>query len=331
MLWLIFGLMLLVAALVVAWPLIRQERRLTVRSALAIVIVIAVSAAMYSQTGQPDARGAITESNSVEEMVTALASRLETDPEDLKGWKMLARSYIQLKQYPQAIAAFERAVELEQYRDGQTLVDLGEAIMLNDNNALHGRALQLFENALAIAPRNPKAMFYGGIAAIERGEPLVAADRWEALLESSPPAEIEGILRQRIAEWRGLDVPATPPASDVVDAVVIAVNIALADEAAQIVEPGASVFIIARDPAQPAPPIAVARRLASELPFTVSLSDADSMIPGRALSNFATLEIIVRVSASGQPIAQSGDWFGSQVIDAGTTRDLDIVIEHQVP
>lgn len=331
MLWLIFGLMLLLAALVVAWPLIRRERRLSIRSALAIVIVIAVSAAMYSRTGQPDARIAVAQSNSVEEMVTALARRLETDPEDLKGWKMLARSYGQLKQYPQAIAALERAVELEQYRDGQTLVDLGEAIMLNDDNALHGRALQLFENALAIAPRNPKAMFYGGIAAIERGEPLVAADRWEALLESSPPAEIEGILRQRIAEWRGLDVAATPPASEVVDAVVIAVNITLAEDAAQIVEPGASVFIIARDPAQPAPPVAVARRVASELPFSVSLSDADSMIPGRALSHFATLEIIVRVSASGQPIAQPGDWFGSQVIDTGTTRDLDIVIERQVP
>jgi len=323
--------MLLVAALVVAWPLIRQERRLTLRSALAIVIVIAVSAAMYSQTGQPGAETAVAETISVDEMVDSLARRLETEQDDLKGWKMLARSYSQLKRYPQAIAAYERAVELEKYRDGQTLVDLGEAIMMNDNNAVRGWASQLFENALAIAPRNPKALFYGGIAAIERGEPLVAADRWETLLETSPPVEIEGILRQRIAEWRGLEAPSSAPVNEGGTAVEITISVSLGEAAGAAVNSGAAVFIIARDPAKPGPPVAAARRLVSELPFAVTLTDADAMIPGRTLSNFATLEIVARVSASGQPIAQPGDWFGNQVIDTGTTRDLDIVIEHQVP
>ncbi len=331
MLWAVFGLMMLVAALVVAWPLYRQERRLTVRSALAIVAVIAISAAIYSQIGQPDARAVIAENNSVDEMVESLARRLESDPDDLSGWKMLARSYGQLKRYPETIAAYERAVELEQYKDAQTLVDLGEAIMLNGNNVAGGRASQLFENALAISPRNPKALFYGGIAAIERGEPLVAADRWETLLASSPPVEIEGILRQRIAEWRGTEVPVTSPAGEVVDGVEIAVNVTLDEAASQAVDPGATVFIIARDPAQPAPPIAAVRRQASELPFTATLSDADSMIPGRTLSKFTTLEIIVRASMSGQPIAQPGDWFGSQTINTDTTRSLDIVIGRQVP
>jgi len=203
--------------------------------------------------------------------------------------------------------------------------------MLNDSNAVAGRASQLFENALAISPRNPKALFYGGIAAIERGEPLVAADRWETLLASSPPVEIEGILRQRIAEWRGTEVPVTSPAGEVVDGVEITVNVTLDEAASQAVDPGATVFIIARDPAQPGPPIAAMRRQASELPFTATLSDADSMIPGRTLSKSTTLEIIVRASASGQPIAQPGDWFGSQTIDTDTTRDLDIVIGRQVP
>lgn len=331
MLWVAFGFMLLVAALVVAWPLYREEHRLSVRSALAIVAVITVSAALYSQIGQPDARTAITGNNSVEEMVQALASRLEADPDDLSGWKMLARSYGQFKRYPQAIAAYERAVELEQYSDAQTLADLGEAIMLNDNNALRGRASELFENALAITPRNPKALFYGGLAAIERGDPLLAADRWETLLASSPPVEIEGILRQRIAEWRGTEVAAPAPPGEAVDGVEITVDITLGEAARQAVDPGATVFIIARDPAQPAPPIAVIRKLASELPFTAVLSDADSMLPGRALSQFTTLEIIVRASMSGQPIAQPGDWFGSRIIDAGTTRDLGIVIGQQVP
>lgn len=331
MLWIVFGCMLLAAVLIVAWPQYREEHRLSLRSAVAIVSVLMVSAAIYTQIGQPGAQQAAGGEQGVEEMVTALAQRLEAEPDDLDGWKMLARSYGQLNRYPEAIAAYEKAAELESYSNGQTLADLGESILMNDGDTIRGRAGEVFENALALSPRNPKALFYGGITAIERGEPLVAAERWETLLATSPPAEIEGILRQRIDEWRGIESLEPPAAAAVSTGAEISIHITLAAAVRDSVDPGATVFIIARDPAQPAPPIAVTRTMASELPARVTLSDADSMIPSRILSNFQHLEVIVRVSASGQPMAQSGDWFGSQIIDTTRITDLEITIDQQVP
>ncbi len=331
MLWITFGIMLLAAALVVAWPLYREERRLTGRSAIAIVSVLALSAGIYSEIGRPDASVVVGEENSVDEMVESLARRLETDMDDVKGWKMLARSYAQLKRYAEATSAYQHVAELENYTDGQTLVDFGEAMMMNDGSALQGQAGELFENALAIAPGNPKALFYGGIAAVDRGEPLVAADRWETLLATSPPPDIEGILRQRIAEWRGIETSVALPIADPATVVELTISVQMDDAASRAISPDATVFVIARDPAQPAPPVAVVRRRASELPFDVILNDANAMIPGRVLSNFSNLELIVRASASGQPIAQSGDWFGSQIVDTRTTRSLDIIISRQVP
>jgi cytochrome c-type biogenesis protein CcmH len=93
----------------------------------------------------------------------------------------------------------------------------------------------------------------------------------------------------------------------------------------------ASVFVIARDPAQPSPPIAVARRQLSELPATVELGDSNSMIPGRNLSAFAEFEIIARISASGQPIAQSGDWFASAIVNPQQIDAATLKIDQQVP
>jgi cytochrome c-type biogenesis protein CcmH len=93
----------------------------------------------------------------------------------------------------------------------------------------------------------------------------------------------------------------------------------------------ASVFVIARDPAQASPPIAVARRTLSEMPATVELSDSDSMIPGRTLSAFAEVEVIARISVSGQPIAQSGDWFGSAVVKPSEKHSVSLLIDQQVP
>ena len=126
MLWITLGLMLLVAALVVAWPLYREEQRFTVRSALAIVTVLALSAGIYAEIGRPDASVIVDEASSVDDMVESLARRLETDADDLNGWKMLARSYAQLKRYSEATSAYQRAAELEGYTNGQTLVDFGE-------------------------------------------------------------------------------------------------------------------------------------------------------------------------------------------------------------
>ena len=105
----------------------------------------------------------------------------------------------------------------------------------------------------------------------------------------------------------------------------------LGGSALDAVAPGSTIFIIARDPAQPSPPIAAVRRRANELPSAITLTDADAMIPGRLLSGFDRLEIVARASTSGQPMAQSGDWFGAAELDTGESRSLSIIIDQQVP
>ncbi len=321
MIWLILSLMLLVAATVVVWPLFRHQKKLSLQSTTAILFVVALSAGLYASIGTPGGQSAGSEMASVEEMVAGLDQRLRENPDDLAGWKMLGRSYFQLGNYDKAIAALERAVEIESASNGQTLVDLGEAIWMQDQRSLTGRAGQLFENAIATSPNNPKALFYGGLVAVERGERFLAAERWEALLASSPPQGIQDILRQKIAELRGEDMPDGP---------IVSATIELGAAAENVVDPNATVFIIARDPAQRRPPIAAVRRRVGELPAVVALSDSDAMIPGRLLSAFSELEIVARVSMSGQPVAQSGDWYGEKLIRPSETREISIVIDREV-
>ena len=321
MIWLILSLMLLVAATVVVWPLFRHQKKLSLQSTTAILFVVALSAGLYASIGTPGGQSAGSEMASVEEMVAGLDQRLRENPDDLAGWKMLGRSYFQLGNYDEAIAALERAVEIESASNGQTLVDLGEAIWMQDQRSLTGRAGELFENAIATSPNNPKALFYGGLVAVERGERFLAAERWEALLASSPPQGIQDILRQKIAGLRGEDMPDGP---------IVSATIELGAAAENVVDPNATVFIIARDPAQRRPPIAAVRRRVGELPAVVALSDSDAMIPGRLLSAFSELEIVARVSMSGQPVAQSGDWYGEKLIRPSETSEVSIVIDREV-
>jgi cytochrome c-type biogenesis protein CcmH len=325
--WVSIGVMCVVAALFVAWPLYRRQQRLSPLTAATVVAVVALGAGLYAAIGNPEAPPDGAALSDIDDMVTALARRLEDDPTDLKGWTMLGRSYMSLGNYAGAADAFERATELESSRNAQTLVGLAEAILARDNSRIEGRVSALFESALSIEPNNPTALFYGGIGAFNRGNKEIAATRWEKLLGLNPPEEIQNIMRQRIAEWRG-QPPPTPVERP---GAVVSADVSVSKEAAATLPAEATVFVIARDPNAPSPPIAVTRRRLSELPTTVELRDQDSMIPGRSLSGFAEFELVARVSVSGEPVARSGDWFASAIVNPSESRDVNLAIQEQVP
>jgi cytochrome c-type biogenesis protein CcmH len=344
-LWILFAVMSLVAIGFVVWPLYKHQKGFTPLIGIAVVLVVALSAGLYYKQGQPELPSGSAALPGMDDAVGALAARLAKNPDDANGWKMLGRSYMTTGDYAGAVDAFEKAVELESAGDAQTLVSLGEALLSSTGASIDGRIAGLFENALAIDPNNPQALFYGGIGAFNRGDTDTAADRWEQLLELNPPAEIQGVLRQRIAEWRGEAPPAmaqaspepeTPVPTEIPEqidrpGVVVAAAISLTDAAVAGLPAEATVYVIARDPAQPVPPIAVARRRLSDLPATVELGDRESMVPGRELSGFTEFELLVRVSASGQPNAQSGDWFGSVLVRPAERNGVALSIDQQVP
>jgi cytochrome c-type biogenesis protein CcmH len=332
-LWISIAAMCLVATLFVAWPLYRRQQRLSLLIAGCVAVIVAISLGLYAHQGRPGLpSGASTGAPpDIEAMVTSLATRLENNPDDLNGWKMLGRSYMTMQNFSAAVDAYERAVEIEESQNAQTLVDLGAALLARDSTGIEGRISALFESALAIEPNNPNALFYGGIAALNRGNTELAAERWEILLGLNPPDEIRGILEQRVAEWRGTPLPVQEAPTAAQAGPVVSVAISVASEVSESLPAAASVFIIARDPAQPSPPIAVTRRQLSELPAVVSLGDSESMIPGRNLSGFDEFEVVVRVSVSGQPIAQSGDWFAAAIVKPAESNEVSLLVEQQVP
>jgi len=209
--------------------------------------------------------------------------------------------------------------------------------MARDQSGVGGEAAALVETALALDPNNPQALFYGGIAAANNGDTDLAAIRWGQLQGLNPPPEIQQILDDKIAEWRGEPVAQTSPqggmpaqqAAAPTDAIVTA-NVALADAAAAAIDGDATVFVIARDPAQPSPPIAVTRLRLSELPKAVQLGDQNSMVAGRSLSGFPEFELLVRVSLSGQPVARPGDWFASVIVNPSERDVVDVSVDQQV-
>ncbi len=55
------------------------------------------------------------------------------------------------------------------------------------------------------------------------------------------------------------------------------------------------------------------------------------MVEGRILSAFAEIELLARVSLSGGPAAQSGDWFGSLIVRPAENDSVRLTIDQKIP
>jgi cytochrome c-type biogenesis protein CcmH len=366
---LVAAVMAAIAAAVVATPLLRDKQS-RVLGMLAALIVVGAAAGLYplwsnwnwhAPAQAPGAEGG----PDVAAMVAKLEKRLHDEPNDEKGWLMLGRSYLALERFDDAILAYDHAHRLDD-KSADAAMGLGEAISLRAGGEIPPPAAQLFEDALTLAPGNPKALLYGGFAAASRGDPALARSRWQALKNLHPPAQVEQMLDARIAALgpesgdpvaagtatagtptAGTSMAGTPavPAASAAQAgtsaspagtstsagglgaAEVAVKIDIAPNLKSRLVSEAPLFVFAREPGAKGPPLAAKRLSSAAIGTQVHLSSADSMLPGRVLVSGQRVSITARVSFSGQPVPSAGDLYGELSYDVGRDGVRNLVID----
>ncbi len=130
--------------------------------------------------------------------IITLIDHLDRDPKDVDDWLKLGRSYIIVQEYPFAVRAFARANQVADGRNATALVGEAEAMILIHDSSLEGRAGQLIDEALAIDPTSPQALFFGAAEAMRLGDLPLARARFSKLLAMNPPAQVKTMLKQEI-------------------------------------------------------------------------------------------------------------------------------------
>jgi cytochrome c-type biogenesis protein CcmH len=172
-------------------------------------------------------------------------------------------------------------------------------------------------------------LWYGSLAALSAGKLDVARDRMRALLEQNPPESVRTVLETQIADITAQigGGAAAGEASAARASVAVKVSVSLSPTIAAQVKSPLPMFVLARTVGGGAP-LAVVRLSSDQLPTTVDLSDANAMIAGRGLSSVPKAQIVARLSKSGSPQAQPGDFYGEAdyVVQPGT-GSVSIVID----
>ena len=279
----------------------------------------------------------------IEEMVAGLAARLEQAPDDLEGWRMLARSYQALDRPREALSAYERALELAP-DDVDLLVNAAEAQGYAAGNRMDGEVRGRIERALTLNPSHQKALWLGGLAALQAEEKELAKARLDQLLAMQPADSPQTQALRKLMQDAGLgaddeaaqDAAASPPvtAAPTQNAAPLLVNVTIAPELAQKLDGTEAVYVFARDGDGPPMPVAAARRTASELPLTLELGDAQAMMPSRKLSDVSHMVVSARVSMSGEARAAPGDLEATAVAvargDVTGPLSVDVLIDKLV-
>jgi cytochrome c-type biogenesis protein CcmH len=322
----------------------RIERRF---SGLAVALLVPVLAVlMYADLSNWDWKSVQTESAqaaNMEQAVASLEAKLKQDPDNLDGWIMLGRSYTAMSRYPRAADAYQQAYDLSKGQNVEAIIGLGEALALTDEASLTGRAGKLFDAALTMAPNHPKALWYGGVAALRSGDLRLGRDRLQMLMAQNPPEEIRGVLArqiqdldEQIAGAGGAVAPAAqasaPSTAPAAGTRAIQVSVSLSPQLRPQVTGTLPLFILARDPSAGGPPLAVQRHSSDSLPLNVTLSERDAMIPSRSIATVPKVVVVARLSRGGSPQQQSGDLYGEAEYEFGkTSGPLTIIIDRVAP
>jgi len=252
----------------------------------------------------------------VEAMVERLATRLKDNPDDVEGWKMLARSYSVLGRFPQAADAYAKAAARAP-RDAQLLVDLADALAMARGERLEGEPEKLVARALEIDPKNLKGLALAGTAAFNRKDYAIAARFWERML-SLVPADSEDarMIQANVNEARALSQQS-----------ILRGTVRLAPALKAKVAPEDTVFIFARAADGSPMPLAVLKTQARELPVSFALDDSMAMTPRSRLSLFPRVVVGARISKSGNANPQPGDLQGASVPVANDSNGVTVVID----
>jgi cytochrome c-type biogenesis protein CcmH len=273
-----------------------------------------------------------TESAQIEAMITRLAERLKTQPDDAEGWSMLGRSYNSQGRYAEALAAYKRAYELRP-KDAQVLADYADGLAVSNNRSLDGEPEKLILQAVKIDPANVKALALAGTLSFNHADYKAAVNYWERAVKASDPAgdfakQLEGALseaRQRggmppVAAATGtgsadLFAPSTsPPAAESTPAPAVAAGkeaitgrLTLKAELKGRVGPDDTVFVFARAPTGSKMPLAILRKKVSDLPLDFKLDDSLAMSPASRLSSASQVVVGARISKTGNAMPSPGD------------------------
>jgi cytochrome c-type biogenesis protein CcmH len=176
-----------------AWgePALRRRRA---ASTLALSMIPILALAIYGAYGSPHLLTHPPQQAQAEpqgdrmDLMAAIAqieTHLSQNPQDGRGWEVVAPVYIRLGRRDDAVKAYEAALRYLG-PDADRLANYGEAMVLAKDGVVSAEAQAVLEQAMKLNAGSSKARYYLALAAEQDGQTEKAKNSYTQLLLTSP-------------------------------------------------------------------------------------------------------------------------------------------------
>lgn len=276
-------------------------------------------------------------------MIAKVEEKTKTDPNDAEAWTMLAKTYAVVNRWPEAVQAYERAMQIKP-DEPEIMTGYAEALAIVNNRVLKGKPMELVLKALEKNPEDTKGLELAAISNFQDKNYAQAAYYFKHLYKLLPPESpyAQDILEAQKEATRlsrggvtGLDnladqAPASKDKAAPAPGATIHGKVDIAPALKGKLSDKDVVFLFARAGGGGAP-VAAIRSTATKFPLEFELSDAMAMNPDNKLSNFKEVNLTVRVSKSGDPMGAPGDLEGALTGVKVGAKDIKLTINKVKP
>jgi cytochrome c-type biogenesis protein CcmH len=196
-------------------------------AAIALLLLPVGAGGLYLRLGSPglasepvgaQRAASSNQQNSVEELIAKAEAHLARNPDDGRGWEILAPVYMEVGRYSDSAKAWRNVLQLLG-DNADREANLGESLTAEANGIVTADAKAAFIRAVALDNTTVTARYYLGIAAEQDGRRDQAAKIFQDLIDEAPAgAHWVADVRTALARVKGQSPMARPDPAQAVAA-----------------------------------------------------------------------------------------------------------------
>ncbi|ABE56842.1 Tetratricopeptide region [Shewanella denitrificans OS217] len=274
------------------------------------ITLLALSGYLYQQLGAyqqlaipmqaNDAHSAMGPEMALGQRIKLLEAEVQAQPDNSQAWFTLGHAYITNNQYNQAIAAFDKVMELVGVQ-AELLGPKATALYYQADQTITAETQVIIDKALALDPKDPSTLLLVGMDAFFKANYPQAIDAWQLILSSDRSDIDRGALINAIdAAKAQLHLgPIVPDA--------LKVTVTLAPQLADKLTGTDTLYVFARSQTQPKTPLLLTKLTKVSFPLSVTLDASHAINEQVNTTGLESVEIVVLLSKGGSLKPQTGD------------------------
>ncbi|MCW1429072.1 tetratricopeptide repeat protein [Novosphingobium sp. JCM 18896] len=177
----------------------------------ALIAAFAVGLTIMRKSGDSTPAATASDAALAPQSIEALELRSKSEPDNVSVWRQLATAYFVAERYTDAAGAYEKASAIEP-NNAVIWSALGEARAMASGSDVPPPAVEAFQRALKLDPKDPRSRYFLAVKRDLTGDHEGAVGDWLALLADTPSDAVwhDNLVRtiEQIGKINKIDVAA---------------------------------------------------------------------------------------------------------------------------